>query len=91
MTHSAAYPAHPVMSIFPGAYLSFRRAVKFDIFNDSHLSGIHHIRATPTVRQVTQRELRNPNPEIASLFRLNSFIRIVFPRHANPKNRDFFN
>jgi len=80
MTRSAAYPAHPVMSIFSGER-TFRFGAPSNsiFFNDIRLLEIHHAHAKPTVRQVTQRELQNPKIEIVYLSLLNSFIRIEFP------------
>ncbi|WP_143748021.1 hypothetical protein [Burkholderia sp. JKS000303] len=49
-------PTRPILLFrsFPGAYFSFRRAVKSDIVNDIQTGKIHHTDTLPTVRQVTQ-------------------------------------
>ncbi|MCA8093805.1 hypothetical protein LGM65_23440 [Burkholderia anthina] len=54
-------PTRPTLLFrsFPGAYFSFRRAVKSDIVNDIQTEKIHHTGILPTVRQVTQNRQGN--------------------------------
>ncbi|HKT64934.1 MAG TPA: hypothetical protein VJR91_15295 [Burkholderia sp.] len=46
---------------FPGAYFSFRHAVKSDIANDVQTWKIQHICGSKTVREITQNRQRDFN------------------------------
>ncbi|WP_241295610.1 hypothetical protein [Burkholderia stabilis] len=79
----APLPTRPILLFrsFPGAYFSFRRAVKFDIFNDIQLLEIHHACIAAKVRQVTQ----NSNSRIRIQYRLSFSPKQIYP---NPFSRD---
>lgn len=69
MTRSAAYPAHPVMSIFSGSVLfaSARRQNSI-FFNDIQLLEIHHAHTISNVRQVTLTQITEPRFGCCLLF-----------------------
>ncbi len=84
MTRSAAYPAHPVMSIFSGSVLfaSARRQNSI-FFNDIQLLEIHHARTISNVRQVTLTQITEPDSDTVYCPYLNNPIRFRSPQFTD--------